>query len=320
MVDLSSCYFCTRAVDVPLQEYTIGPQSGESRTVILCRPCRQKLDPLLEPFRETTAQSPSATRTDPGGIVTDEPEAVFTGSTADDTEQDTTSGDSSSEGDDSAAESGTAGGDSSSGSQPSAAAGPTPDERESTTESQHSTEQTTDGRSTAEGTVGTTRAASDETLGVADDPRSTQESVADDNEPAATSSTDNPLVTDADDQVSDGSELGTDDGVTIQSSDEEDTAQPTDSTGQQAADSTESHTGTSADDTADNPLSNVSTSTYNRVIRLLQNREFPVVRDEFEELASNAYQMDRTDCSTALDAAIHKELLIEENGLLKRPE
>lgn len=268
MVDLSSCYFCARAVDAPLDEYTIGPAPNQSQTVVLCAPCRQKLDPLLEPFREPGQQQQSATQTDAGGIVTEEPETVF--------DDDTTA---------------------------------TANDSGSTSEDSGTTHKRTDaGEPSSSAVAGSEQASQDsadssveaEEPGTEDSPTATDEE---------TSS--NPLVTDADDDSST-------EGVTF----EEPGKDAPQSKNQTSVDEEQpdSPDGRATDSETEDPLSAVSTSTYNRVIRLLQNREFPVVRDEFEELASNAYQMDRGECSAALDAAIHKDLLTEENGLLKRPE
>jgi len=75
-----------------------------------------------------------------------------------------------------------------------------------------------------------------------------------------------------------------------------------------------------AADTDDGPLSDVSPRTYNRVVRLLQNREFPVDRADFEALATSAYELDHGECTAALDGAIEKGLLVERDGALHRPE
>ncbi|AGN01110.1 hypothetical protein L593_05805 [Salinarchaeum sp. Harcht-Bsk1] len=71
---------------------------------------------------------------------------------------------------------------------------------------------------------------------------------------------------------------------------------------------------------AEDPLADVSPRTYNRVVRLLQNREFPVDRADFEALATSAYELDHGECSAALDGAIEKGLLVERDGSLHRPE
>jgi len=70
----------------------------------------------------------------------------------------------------------------------------------------------------------------------------------------------------------------------------------------------------------DGPLADVSPRTYNRVVRLLQNREFPVDREDFEVLATSAYELDHGECAAALDGAIEKGLLVERDGELHRPD
>lgn len=59
--------------------------------------------------------------------------------------------------------------------------------------------------------------------------------------------------------------------------------------------------------------------TYNRVVRLLQNREFPVNRSEFSELASSAYDIPADECANVIDYAIERGELVEDRGMLKKP-
>jgi hypothetical protein len=56
------------------------------------------------------------------------------------------------------------------------------------------------------------------------------------------------------------------------------------------------------------------------VIRLLQNREFPVEREEFQLVASNAYDIPHRECIDVVDALIDQDFLDERNGQLHRPE
>ncbi len=62
------------------------------------------------------------------------------------------------------------------------------------------------------------------------------------------------------------------------------------------------------------------TETYNRVVRLLQNREFPVDRSEFETLASSAYDVSPTECKRVIEYAIDRGELDERDGELRKPE
>jgi len=60
---------------------------------------------------------------------------------------------------------------------------------------------------------------------------------------------------------------------------------------------------------------------YNKVMRLLQNREFPVDREEIETVATNAYDLRRSECAEVIDLAVDRGLIEEdeEDGQLRRP-
>jgi len=49
-----------------------------------------------------------------------------------------------------------------------------------------------------------------------------------------------------------------------------------------------------------------------KVMRLLQNREFPVDRDDFVTVASSAYEVSPRDCEKVLDLAVEHDLLRED--------
>jgi hypothetical protein len=74
----------------------------------------------------------------------------------------------------------------------------------------------------------------------------------------------------------------------------------------------------STDDSRDASDVDIDVKTYKRVIRLLRNRDLPIDRTEFESLAASAYDIDQTECAAALDAAIERDLLVEESGQLDR--
>lgn len=75
---------------------------------------------------------------------------------------------------------------------------------------------------------------------------------------------------------------------------------------------------TANDDESETPSRNVTMSRLEntKVMRLLENREFPVDKDEFVTVAANAYQISRADCEKVIDLAIEHDLLREENGQL----
>jgi len=53
---------------------------------------------------------------------------------------------------------------------------------------------------------------------------------------------------------------------------------------------------------------------YNKVMRLLQNREFPVEKSEIKAVAINAYEVSEAEFDAIIEAAIDRGLIDEENG------
>lgn len=74
-----------------------------------------------------------------------------------------------------------------------------------------------------------------------------------------------------------------------------------------------------ASSTPADPLDGVSVAEYNRVMRLLQNREFPMAREAFVDLASSAYDLETGAVQQVLDAVVDKGALAERDGDLVRP-
>lgn len=62
-----------------------------------------------------------------------------------------------------------------------------------------------------------------------------------------------------------------------------------------------------------------SPQTYNKVVRLLQNRDFPIERGEIEDVAVGAYDVDVEECRSVIDAAIEKGLVAQEGSKLVDP-
>jgi len=71
-----------------------------------------------------------------------------------------------------------------------------------------------------------------------------------------------------------------------------------------------------ADDGSDGSTAETTVSAleYNKVMRLVQNREFPVDRAEIEEVAASAYQISPEACRRVIDEAIERDLLSERDG------
>ena len=64
----------------------------------------------------------------------------------------------------------------------------------------------------------------------------------------------------------------------------------------------------------------VSALEYNKVMRLLQNREFPVDRAEIETIATSAYDLSGSECAAVIDLAVDRGLVAERDGQLVRPD
>ncbi len=58
---------------------------------------------------------------------------------------------------------------------------------------------------------------------------------------------------------------------------------------------------------------------YNKVMRLLKNREFPVDRMEIRDVATSAYQISPQEFDAVVEAAIERDLLAEEEGQFVDP-
>ena len=102
-----------------------------------------------------------------------------------------------------------------------------------------------------------------------------------------------------------------------------------DTTDQRTAESTEDgDTGTAAtgagsgdagssensDGSADGP--SLTKLEYNKVMRLLKNREMPVDRAEIREVAINAYDLEGEQFDAIIDAAVDRDLIGQTNGQL----
>jgi len=70
-----------------------------------------------------------------------------------------------------------------------------------------------------------------------------------------------------------------------------------------------------ADDEAD-PDVTLTRLENTKVMRLLQNRDFPVEREDFVTVASSAYEVSPQDCDKVVDLAVEHDLLREEGGQL----
>jgi hypothetical protein len=57
---------------------------------------------------------------------------------------------------------------------------------------------------------------------------------------------------------------------------------------------------------------------FRKVMRLLNNREFPVDRAEITDIASGAYDLDRSQVDDIIDHAVQRDVLAEDGGQLRK--
>ncbi|MFC6864829.1 hypothetical protein ACFQGE_15360 [Halomicroarcula sp. GCM10025817] len=118
-------------------------------------------------------------------------------------------------------------------------------------------------------------------------------------EPSAAASAGEPGET-----TSTGSAAETDDGAVADDHDADEAGAAT------ASDTEEDASANGADD--DQP--SLTRLEYSKVMRLLQNRPFPVDRAEIREVAVNAYDIDPEQFDAITEAAIERGLIGEEDG------
>ena len=77
----------------------------------------------------------------------------------------------------------------------------------------------------------------------------------------------------------------------------------------------------SSDDTAEESVSQKQRppAGYGKVIRLLQNREFPMARSAVEGLAAGAYDLESHEVDAIIEHALEEGEFVEEHGELRRP-
>jgi cobalamin biosynthesis protein CobT len=93
-------------------------------------------------------------------------------------------------------------------------------------------------------------------------------------------------------------------------------AEETDETGETEMEETETGETETETEAADEPVELPSET--RKILRLLENREFPVDREEINTVAANAYGVDADDVEVVFDTLIHQGRLREENGMLHK--
>ena len=306
---LSSCYFCGTALDEPLQDYPlVAGDTGEHGAVVtLCPGCHHKLETVLDVVVGEDETLPALEDTDRVALEGESPAALAepeTGSGPDpialgDGEQ----GDS--EERDGASDAGSVGGAGESGGGDTGGAPPTDAETEAGAGAEPDVEppavDSTDAESEKDAD-----GPGDETAG---DPRD--------------AGADPP---DADSATSDADRGAADDG----SDGADGTGSPSPADGRNTGTDSTATDAATAGDTADESrggtepdrevTATVSALEYNKVMRLLQNREFPVDRAEIETVAASAYELSESECAAVIDLAVDRGLIAERDGQLVRPD
>ena len=282
-MELSSCYFCGTALDAPVSARPLGADGGDP-TVSLCPTCRRKLAAVLNAVAD-----PGATVDADGDEGGDDAAETRDAGARADTDPGDDEGDEGepTEADVAISESATL---------------------DSDTNLLHDIGDDEDG---------------DETAQDATRPESEDERVTEDTESTAETAPD--VVGDWQD-IGGGESADTDSEPPSGAENDEPEADGHESGSSPAADAgTErtapddaSATTERGDEDGDTP-SILSTPTAKKVIRLLQNREFPVDREEFEVVAASAYDLSPRDCADAIDALVAEGYVAEDDDHLVEP-
>lgn len=75
-----------------------------------------------------------------------------------------------------------------------------------------------------------------------------------------------------------------------------------------------------SDDGATAAASDRSPKAYGKVLRLLENRAFPMDRREAQQLAAGAYDLEQHEVSAIVDRAIERGEFVEKRDELRRPD
>ena len=295
---LSSCYFCGDALDATLEEHPVVPSNlhpdpESQRSVVLCSSCRQKLEVVLETVVDAVETGTGdVTAVEEGrqsGASADESaSADDLESTLGDDEEILTSLDADDSADDDAVDAA------------EASEMEFGDDRAATAAS-----------SASEDTDATDDSGSD---GRSEETKYTDSRGAgfrrDDDGPVESESLTEGASDDDDDESTGATEGRSRSGSTDSNAG---------SSGTSSSDQRDTGSGSGSND-ADSPTTDrdvsLSRLENTKVMRLLENREFPVEKDEFVTVAASAYQVSRDDCEKVLGLAVEHGLLREDDGQL----
>ncbi|MEF8757637.1 MAG: hypothetical protein V5A33_05330, partial [Halobacteriales archaeon] len=298
MADFSSCYFCGAALDAPLEEYPVvpaelHPSPERQGTVVLCPTCRGKLDAILEDvIGAVEVDSSLGGRRPTDSTLQAATEGATTGSDAEPEAADVPEPEAADVPEPEAADD--------TGSTPTADAEP----GDEATAGDGSDDQASDDETESEPSTPSTTAGSQsdpDQSPVFDDGSSAESDESDPYDPVFDDEAEGSTSTDpvGGDATEDGDETAADDRD--ESTDD-----------RRGSTASADRAGGSSDPMPD-------ARTYNRVIRLLQNREFPVDRDEIETVATNAYELSHEEFDAVIRVAIDRGVLEEADGQLVLP-
>ncbi|RXK51696.1 hypothetical protein [Halorientalis pallida] len=296
MSEFASCYFCGTALDAQIEAYPVVPESaggGDQPTVDLCPVCRRKLSKVLDVALSAAegaeaAATPLAAGPDPSPLEADHEDPTADLESEDDGDEPAYAVEPSGE---ATAVEGNEGERSEPSREPS---GERSEPRDSEAEAD------ADGIGTANDGA-EKEAAADTDEPVAAEPETEDGSAETTSDGESTSAE----TAEADDAVANGEVPGTaaDDGAG--GADEDGT--------------TETGSPGPAESGSDQP-SILSTPAAQKIIKLLQNREFPIDREEIEVVASNAYEIPAQDCDDVIEALVSEGYVGQRKGKLVRPE
>ncbi|WP_436929598.1 hypothetical protein [Halosimplex halobium] len=332
---LSSCYFCGAAPDATLEEHPVVPESLDpgaeaQTTAVLCRTCSRKLDAVLDTVVGAVEDGDATAGTGPGGDAASADSASGEGTgddlestLGDDEEILTPLGDDESTAEEAAEASDMEFGDDREADGADDDGGPDdgddPSKARKYTRSRGAGFRKEDDDTVESGSLtgGAFDDGDDEDEG--DSESLTGGAFSDDGDDAgsgrstaADGESSDPLAGgSADESAESGSGTSSSEKSSAGSS-------PDDGSGGQSS-SDQSSGGPSGGDTSDSDGDHRVSMTRlenTKVMRLLENREFPVDKEEFVVVAANAYQVSQSDCEKVIDLAVEHGLLREEDGQL----
>jgi hypothetical protein len=338
MEQLSSCYFCGEALDASLDEYPLVPDSlapagGDRQTIVLCPTCKRKLDPVVEVVANAVVNadvSPDPSAADDDVVVADSDEGgvdAMDGSEpggADAMDGSEFGG----------ADTSTDVADDSDGTDvgSSSIIDATPSEEDDSFDGDP-VDNAADSRSSSQSDIGSTLGDDEDVLrpvggdSTGTDGRATGGDRAD-AAVGSSDSADSDAPTTGDDRVrsdeessAESSTARTEPRERTYTSGQRAGGRPTDQDrngndgsgddGDDGDDGSDGSDGSQSD--RDITLSRLENT---NVMRLLQNREFPVERDDFVVVASSAYEVPPRHCEKVIDLAVKHDLLREDDGEL----